>query len=748
MAEEINIDNTVNGTGLFNTKIPGLSDAADIQAALRLYHYGSYAYDGANTDTGLLLTPSIAKHLQNLVDMDATKAPLANPEFTTGITTPNNTASRISFYYPDLASFPEASDAHGAIAHAHDTGKLYFAHAGQWLILSSEDYVDTEIENSIVDQSLLAGVGIDWNTDTDQFDVEPQIANTGTVITKGTSFTLEIGDVEKTILLNTSSPMILTVPANSSVEIPIGYKYNFIEVGSGRTTFSPSAGVIVGSKNSQLFLDGQYSKGTLVKIGTDAWVLYGDVYEGVATPTPTPTTPTPTTPTPTTPTPTTPTPTPTPTTPTPTAPPFFPPDFPPTPTTPTPTAPPFFPPDFPPTPTPTPTTPTPTTPTPTTPTPTTPTPTTPTPTTPTPTTPTPTTPTPTTPTPTPTPVGTTYWYTGCCNGNQVTGTSSIDFDGAFSAMNLLCESDPTNQQSGVYTTTSNIPVITCPVGPAPTPTTPTPTTPTPTTPTPTTPTPTTPTPTSCCTGLTKLAVGTNATQFCVGNYGSGYTWSQTCTEGNQICGTCVPPAPTPTPTTPTPTTPTPTTPTPTTPTPTTPTPTTPTPTTPTPTAAPITCPQPGSWSGWSTCSGGTQTRTRTNYTLVGSGANAFCEPYIEEQSQSCTPTPTPTTPTPTTPTPTTPTPTTPTPTTPTPTTPTPTTPTPTTPTPTTPTPTTPTPTTPTPTTPTPTAAPSPGKTCTSANISMGICTGGGCDNSGCATGATCSNAQNFAGSGC
>ena len=70
MAAE-NIDNTVGGTGLFNAKIPGLSDAADIQAALRLYHYGSYAYDGSNTNTANLLTPSIAKHLQNLVDADA-----------------------------------------------------------------------------------------------------------------------------------------------------------------------------------------------------------------------------------------------------------------------------------------------------------------------------------------------------------------------------------------------------------------------------------------------------------------------------------------------------------------------------------------------------------------------------------------------------------------------------------------------------------------------------------------------------
>ena len=174
MAAE-NIDNTVTGTGLFNAKIPGLSDAADIQAALRLYHYGSYDYDGTNTNTANLLTPSIAKHLQNLVDTDATKAPLANANFTTAITTPNNTGSKISFYYADVASFPAASTAHGAIAHAHDTGKLYLAHAGSWIALASQAYVDSGIDNAEVDQSLLAGTGIDWNSVSSQFDISSNL---------------------------------------------------------------------------------------------------------------------------------------------------------------------------------------------------------------------------------------------------------------------------------------------------------------------------------------------------------------------------------------------------------------------------------------------------------------------------------------------------------------------------------------------------------------------------------------------
>lgn len=51
---------------LVPTKIPGYVDAADIQAALRLYHYGSYSYDINETDPAELVNPSIAYTLNNL----------------------------------------------------------------------------------------------------------------------------------------------------------------------------------------------------------------------------------------------------------------------------------------------------------------------------------------------------------------------------------------------------------------------------------------------------------------------------------------------------------------------------------------------------------------------------------------------------------------------------------------------------------------------------------------------------------
>jgi hypothetical protein len=56
---------------LVPTKIPALTDDANIQDALKAYHYGSYDFDTAETDPEELLNPSIAytiNDLQNQID--------------------------------------------------------------------------------------------------------------------------------------------------------------------------------------------------------------------------------------------------------------------------------------------------------------------------------------------------------------------------------------------------------------------------------------------------------------------------------------------------------------------------------------------------------------------------------------------------------------------------------------------------------------------------------------------------------
>ena len=53
---------------LVPTKIPALIDDANIQDALKAYHYGSYDFDTAETDPEELLNPSIAYTINDLQD--------------------------------------------------------------------------------------------------------------------------------------------------------------------------------------------------------------------------------------------------------------------------------------------------------------------------------------------------------------------------------------------------------------------------------------------------------------------------------------------------------------------------------------------------------------------------------------------------------------------------------------------------------------------------------------------------------
>ena len=78
-----------------------------------------------------------------------------------------------------MDSFPEASTAHGAMAHDHDTGKMYFAHDGEWLPLVDENFLDVEITDAISGTTGgypdLAGNGIDWNSIDERFDLSDSL---------------------------------------------------------------------------------------------------------------------------------------------------------------------------------------------------------------------------------------------------------------------------------------------------------------------------------------------------------------------------------------------------------------------------------------------------------------------------------------------------------------------------------------------------------------------------------------------
>jgi len=74
-----------------------------------------------------------------LVRFDSTAGNIIQTSLVTvaddGAITAPSAGSVIPFYWSDPASFPSASTYHGAIAHAHSTAAMYFAHGGVWTML-------------------------------------------------------------------------------------------------------------------------------------------------------------------------------------------------------------------------------------------------------------------------------------------------------------------------------------------------------------------------------------------------------------------------------------------------------------------------------------------------------------------------------------------------------------------------------------------------------------------------------------
>lgn len=92
----------------------------------------------------------------------------------------------------------------------------------------------------------------------------------------GTSYTLTLTDLAKLVTMDNAGSMTLTVPANTSVAFTVGDKIDILRKGAGSLTVSGAGGVTVNATPG-LKLRAQWSSATLVKLGTDSWVLIGDL---------------------------------------------------------------------------------------------------------------------------------------------------------------------------------------------------------------------------------------------------------------------------------------------------------------------------------------------------------------------------------------------------------------------------------------------------------------------------------------
>jgi hypothetical protein len=100
-------------------------------------------------------------------------------------------------------------------------------------------------------------------------------ANVTITSQSGTPYILALGDANTEIEFTDSGAVAVTVPTNASVAFPVGTVVNLSQMNTGRVTVAGAGGVTVNSPNG-LITRVQYSTVSLIKDGTNTWVLSGD----------------------------------------------------------------------------------------------------------------------------------------------------------------------------------------------------------------------------------------------------------------------------------------------------------------------------------------------------------------------------------------------------------------------------------------------------------------------------------------
>jgi hypothetical protein len=252
---------------LYKTKIPGYTDAADIQAALRAYHYGSYDFDTATTDPTELEEPSIAfilNDLQNQIDNVDISAAVSKADFNAK---------------GDLLS-----------ASANDTPLILTAGAnGRILTTNSSTATGLEWSDSLVSPNLTLSTTssttngrISWDNTNKKIQVGNATAaidfasSTLVANAQAASYTLVLTDKDKLVEMGNASANTLTVPLNATAAFPIGSQINILQTLAGQTTIAATAGVTINATPG-LKLRAQWSSATLIKRAENTWVLIGDL---------------------------------------------------------------------------------------------------------------------------------------------------------------------------------------------------------------------------------------------------------------------------------------------------------------------------------------------------------------------------------------------------------------------------------------------------------------------------------------
>jgi hypothetical protein len=98
-----------------------------------------------------------------------------------------------------------------------------------------------------------------------------------TAATAGSVYTLVTSDSGKLLMCAGTASGTVQIPINSSQAFAVGQKVDLVQMGTGTVTVVGTAGVTLRSTPSAI-LRTQYSAASVIKIGTNEWLLMGDLF--------------------------------------------------------------------------------------------------------------------------------------------------------------------------------------------------------------------------------------------------------------------------------------------------------------------------------------------------------------------------------------------------------------------------------------------------------------------------------------
>jgi hypothetical protein len=232
------------------TKIPGYGDPADIQAALKLYHYGQLT-EPANV--GSLPGASVAGYLTSLQGQI-------------------NTINSVS--YLTASTF----NAKGDLLSASADNTLSILPVGS--------------NGRVLSANSATTSGLQWIDFPSSFTnlTATSVTATGNIIghiatvPKTGNYTPTAGDLSddgKLIEFNSSSAHTYTIPTHANNPYLIGTQISILQINNGQTTITGASGVTLNCTPQPTTNVGRlrtvWSSATLIKRGENAWVLIGDL---------------------------------------------------------------------------------------------------------------------------------------------------------------------------------------------------------------------------------------------------------------------------------------------------------------------------------------------------------------------------------------------------------------------------------------------------------------------------------------